>query len=220
MRITAVTTCVRYAEHLNRGIEVWRDTLDEWLVVTAPEDSATQALCERHGVRVRVTDAFTRHPRALFDKALAISEALAELAPRDWLLLVDADIQAPPQWRQALARCEAGALYGAGRGDRSAPFVARMKQGGELGGFFHLWHSSDPAWLADPSLGSWEHAGAYDTVFERRWPAERRVRLPVRLRHSGRAFTDWCGAGRQAVLRDRLAERRRRGGFDHERLDR
>ena len=231
MRIAAVTTCVSraYAERLALGIETWRDTLDEWIVVTTATDRATLDLCQRHRVRTLATNAFTRDPRAIFDKAQAINEGLAALAPSDWLLLIDADVRPPVDWRRALECCEPGTLYGARRGQHARPVVSgtapvpgppvRPGMRNELGGFFHLWAAADPAWTAEPTLGSYVSAGAYDSAFEMRWPRERRLRLQLTLSHSGRPDRDWCGVGNDAGFREMLKKRRELGGWGHERLD-
>lgn len=229
MKISAVTVCESYSQHLAKGATVWRDTLDAWIVVTSVTDRATLDLCSGLGIRALCTDALHRDPRAHFDKASAIMEGLAALVPADWILLVDADMQAPKDWRRALERCVPGNLYGAWRNTSRDPKVLggvptaepEPKPGrrGELGGFFHLWHATDPAWTAEPTLGSWVSAGAYDTRFEQRWPRERRLRAPLMLAHSGRPDRDWCGAGRDAEMHKMLAARRARGGsLEEERL--
>lgn len=219
MKITAFTTCWNYAKHLRRHLS-WRDELDRWTIVTHPLDTETLELCRAEGLETFVTDAFSRHPRAYFDKALALSEAIADIGPCDWILQVDADVGPPTGWRgcvEELAR--PGSIYGAGRGGVMAVRPGGTRVDGELGGFFHLWNAQDPAWADDPTLGSWVSAGAYDTVFEQRWPRLNRVRLPIMLSHSGKRDTDWCGVGNQAGMRELIIARRDRGMLA-ERLDR
>lgn len=219
MKITAFTTCWRYARHLRRHLG-WRDELDRWIVITHPTDTETIELGRAAGLELVVTDAFSRHPRAYFDKALALSETIESVGPCDWILQVDADVGPPAGWRRCVEEnARVGFIYGTGRGGVMGVRPGGPRVDGELGGFFHLWNAWDPIWTADPTLGSWVSAGAYDTVFEQRWPRLNRVRLPIMLTHTGKRDTDWCGVGNVAGMRDLLLARNARGML-HERLDR
>lgn len=217
MKISAFTVCVNYDRHLARGIDAWASSLDEWTVATHPDDLATHALCAQHGVRTFCTDAFYRDPRARFDKFLALSEAIAAHPPSDWALLIDADVAPPADWREIVERAapRVGTLYGARRCVNGAKYPDA-----ELAGYFQLWHSSDPAWTADPTLGSWVSCGSGDSALMMRWPRPtRQVVLPITLTHSGDPGANWCGVGRDAE-RVEMLRARRVAGWQAERLDR
>lgn len=213
MKISAVTVCFGYADHLARGIEVWRHTLDEWVVVTHPTDGATIQQCERRRVRTVVTDAFARDG-ARFNKAAALDAGLASLEGGDWLATIDADVSAPRDWRARAEHARPGFLYGARRSESDGELVPEGMQAG----FFQLWHSSDPRWTARPSFGSWMHCGSYDEAHLNRWPDECRAWLPLTLVHHGERRRHWCGRGAAVAMAEAEAERVRRGGWDHENL--
>jgi hypothetical protein len=217
VKIHAYTVCVNYDRHLARGIDGWRGSLDGWTVATHPDDLATQALCAQHGVDAHLTDAFYRDPRARFDKFLGLSEAIAAHPPEDWLLLIDADVAPPADWRAIVERAapQPGALYGA----RRQHVDGRRIVDGELAGYFQLFHASDPAWLADPTLGSWVSGGSGDSALMLRWPRERPVVLPLTLTHHGEPGANWCGVGREAE-RVAMLRARKVAGWRAERLDR
>ena len=215
MKISAYTACVNYDRELARGIDPWRAGLDEWTVVTHPDDLATHALCAQHGVRTFATDAFYRDPRARFDKFLSLSEAIAAHPPGDWILLIDADVSPPSDWRAIVERAcpQIGTLYGAKRQYADG----RRIVDGELAGYFHLYHSTDPAWAADPTLGSWVSCGSGDSALLARWPRARQVVLPITLVHAGEPGVNWCGVGRDAE-RVEMLRARRENGWRAERL--
>lgn len=216
MKIHAYTVCVGYDRELARGIDAWRAGLDGWTVATHSDDLATQALCAQHGVEVFLTDAFYRDPRARFDKFLGLSEAIAARPPEEWLLLIDADVQPPEGWRRFVegARPKIGTLYGAKR-----QVDGRAYPDAELAGYFQLFHTSDPAWTADPWLGSWVSCGSGDSALMLRWPAAQQVVLPLALTHHGSPGANWCGVGRDAE-RVEMLRARKASGWRAERLDR
>lgn len=213
-RLAGLTVCVDYSDHLSKSLAKWQAGLDELLVVTAPRDEATQELCRVLGVRVHLTDVFWDRG-ALFNKGAAIAEAWRTLAPSDWRLLFDADIEPPEDWRTAIGDLEPGFLYGAPRFDAVS--------GGQIGdpnpcGWFLIAHAADPNLQRDPVVDDhWAHAGGYDTTLMERWPRERRRWLPLKVLHHGETWKNWCGVGNDEAMRQLLAERRRRGGrYDHE----
>lgn len=217
MKIAGLVSCVDYSDLLARGIDGWRNGLDSLLVVTSSEDGPTAALCARAGVDLYATDAF-KADGAVFNKAKALDEALGVLAPADWVLFFDADVVPPPDWRERVesAAPTAGNLYGSTRREESgAPILEE-----ELAGCFHLWHVADPVAQDRPLLGSWVSAGSYDSAFWMRWPADRRKLLRLDLTHLGAMGRNWCGRGNVAGMTRLFAERQRRGGWKHERLDR
>ena len=216
MKITGITTSVGYADKLARGLALWRDGLDALTVVTRATDRATLALCESTGVPTLCTEAFTRD-RAAFNKAAALDDGLLAAAPSDWVLFFDADIVPPSDWRQVVEFAEpvCGSIYGARREFEDGRWIGD----GELAGYFQLWHIADPATQGRPLLGSWMNASGYDSTFIERWAEERRIILPLTLTHLGQPCRNWCGIGNVAGMTKLHKDRKRFGGYKHERLD-
>lgn len=224
MRITGLTVCVDYAEHLAKSIQLWKDGLDEFVVITSFTDWATEQLCRDNGVVRYPTGAFWSDG-AKFNKGRAIAEAFEELLPRQsdnrWILFFDSDIEPPKDWMEELDDCESEGLihknylHGAFRCD---PQTKRIISDPDIAGFFHLAHTSCPHMKRQPIVDvHWYHAGNYDSTFQNRWPKERRIRLPLMLIHHGEPGKNWCGVGHAEDVKKLHAERKkRRGRWDHE----
>jgi hypothetical protein len=120
--LEGVTVSVNYADFLDETLTANLDHFDEFCVVTAHDDRATQAVCDRHGVICVKTDV---HRELLgpgggldrFNKGLMINLGLAHLRHRGWLLHLDADIVLPDRLRFMLnkSRLDDDCLYGADR---------------------------------------------------------------------------------------------------------
>lgn len=215
MFVSGVTTCVNYADLLSKGLPVWKDTIDDLLVVTRPDDKDTLALCDRLGVRSLATLAFERDG-AVFNKAAALEEGLSLLNPKAWCLFFDADIIPPTDWKKELKRhkLRPGNLYGMRR---------RLENGSSfrdagINGFFQLWHVSDPHAQDRPLLGSWHNASCYDVAFAQRWEKRARIVIPIFMTHQGEPAKNWLGRGKGGV--DELKARWKAQGHQQgERLD-
>lgn len=217
MHISAFTVCVNYADYLSASLERWRDSLDSLVVITSPQDHATQELCSLLGVRVHTTDVFYASG-AKFNKGAAIAEAYAAgPTPPDWVLFFDADVIPPENWRPLVEshvmvaqRC----LYGCFRDELDGSPINDP----DIAGFFHLAHISDPNMQHVPVVDAhWYHCGGYDSTFQNRWPRDQRIRLPLRLTHQGETWKNWCGRGNTEAMQELLATRRRKGGdWKHE----
>jgi hypothetical protein len=215
VKITGLVVCVDYAPQLARSLPIWKSTLDRILVVTAERDMATIDLCCEHGIETFITDAFWRDG-AQFNKGAAMAEAFDFLEPDDWHLFFDADVIPPSFWLDRLAGIQPGTLYGAHRIlESGVPFREP-----ELAGCFHLAHASDPHMQIKPVVDTqWRHAGNYDSTFQARWPANRRVKLPILLTHIGHPGQNWCGVGNREAMNELKAERRRRRSWRHETVE-
>lgn len=99
----------------------------------------------------------------------------------------------------------------------------------EWAGYSQIFHASDPV-LGPPPWHEvdWKHAGGADSIFQRKWPAERKVRPPWEVLHLGEAGKNWFGRGADPRLTDEVWKRRRQirqaGGseaeqFKQERFD-
>ncbi|HEY1190582.1 MAG TPA: hypothetical protein VGE74_23315 [Gemmata sp.] len=231
MTIHGITCSVDFADRLASGIDRWAAGLASLCVVTTPDDSATLALCvDRPGVRVHMTDAFTRDGAA-FNKGAALSEAVdaGKVPMGDWVLAFDADIIPPADWadRIANARPVAGTLYGATRtlcdGLADADAATQRVDDADVAGFFMLFHGRDVNAAHRPLFDScWRHAGNYDTRFMHRWAGggsgDRQI-LPLLVAHQGPVRENWWGRGNAVAMRRMEEERNRRGGsYEHERI--
>ena len=116
MKIEAVVTCVDYADFLAETLPHNRVLFDKMVVVTAPEDKATQRICEYWHVECLPTDSF-RSRWGEFCKGAAINEGLQKLQKKDWLVHMDADILLPPLTRSMLenADLDPSFIYGIDR---------------------------------------------------------------------------------------------------------
>jgi glycosyltransferase involved in cell wall biosynthesis len=218
VKLSAITVCVNYSEFLGQSLARWKAGTDELIVVTHPGDIATKALCSGFGVRCHPTARFYQSGAA-FNKAGALNQAISEtgiLDRADWFAFVDADVVPPADWREQLedADLRGGNLYGARRFAEDG----RLIPDGELAGYFQLFSAADPAAQGRPLLIEFSHAGCYDSVFMARWPLARRIFLPLDLVHLGDCGRNWCGRGNDQAMGAMLHERRRRGGWQHERL--
>ncbi len=115
--LEGLTVSVNYADFLDETLSRNLDHFDEFAVVTAADDRATQAVCQRHGVICVKTDVYREDPLDRFNKGLMINLGLAHLRNRGWLLHLDADIVLPDRLRFMLnkSRLQEDCLYGADR---------------------------------------------------------------------------------------------------------
>ena len=115
-RLEAVMICVDYADFAAETIPLNQRHFDDFVVVTAPEDKATQRVCAYYGVRQVWSDRF-RSRWGEFHKAKGINHGLENLKLDDWVLHLDADIILPPKTRTLLKRAnlDKTCLYGCDR---------------------------------------------------------------------------------------------------------
>lgn len=219
MKITGQVVSVDYAPQLEQTLPLWLASCERVLVVTAERDEATRNICARLGVPVLLTDVFWSGG-AKFNKGAGIAagfEALQKLQRSEWHLFFDADVVPAADWKEQLMRfnLRPGNLYGSDRFTEDGKLIRE----GELAGCFHLAHIDDPCMSVRPIVDThWTHAGNYDSTFQARWPHRQRIKLPLRLKHLGEPFRNWCGVGNQAGMDELFADRRRRGGWQHERI--
>jgi hypothetical protein len=116
MRIEAVIVCKNYSDFLAHSLPENLQFLDRVVVVTHPDDKATQALCNKFGVDVFPTAVMHDDGDAL-NKGRAINLGLQHLRHDGWLLHLDADIVLPHRFRQMLAhaKLDQANIYGADR---------------------------------------------------------------------------------------------------------
>jgi hypothetical protein len=221
MGISTVISCVNYDDFLSLTLSRTLGVLDDVTILTAPDDDATIALAQRHGVRVLATDAWRS---GSFNKAKSLNEWLAQLDDAEpeesWCLTLDADILLPAGVtidvrgldpatlfgaRRRMCDSEAGwhALIAGARAPDSFPLdVASVWQGrvwmlptanpAGLQGCFHLWNRALGA--GDRRFTEAPSAGDYDVAFALSFPEERRAFLAeYDILHLGECRTNWQG---------------------------
>lgn len=192
MRIDGLVTCVGkdYCSKLREAMPIWRETLDSITLVTEPGDPA-----EHTSARSIATDVFTRYG-AQFNKGAALSYLYQIARPSEWVLVFDADVKPPRNWRDSLNFIEKGYLYGAKR-------VGQLPQ--DPIGYFQLFHAKDPRAGRSPLFDCrYTHAGCYDQNFLEMWPKQRRQILGIDLEHLGAKRTNWFGPRAEKLMMDKL----------------
>jgi hypothetical protein len=118
IKIEAVTTCVGCADFLAHTLPLTKPCFDKIVVVTAPEDKDTKAVCDHWGVKYRQTDAF-RTRWGEFNKGAGINCGLEDLSRDAWMVHLDCDIILPSHFRQsiALADLDTSMVYGIDRAE-------------------------------------------------------------------------------------------------------
>jgi hypothetical protein len=114
--IEAVVICVNYADFLAWTLPANRNQFDRMVVVTTPDDTATQKLCETYDVECVQTDVFTADGD-VFAKAKGINAGLKRLTRNGWVVHMDADIYLPPKTRRVISNLplDSGKIYGCDR---------------------------------------------------------------------------------------------------------
>ena len=103
MYLQAVTVCVNYSDFLAQTLPYNKQHFDHMVVVTTPEDTATQKVCEYYNVECLKTNEFTQNGDP-FNKAKGINVGLQWLSKHDWVVHLDADIYLPPLARGIFER--------------------------------------------------------------------------------------------------------------------
>jgi hypothetical protein len=120
MRISYLTVCVNYVDYLAVSYKHNKGLFDDYTVVTSPEDSATQAFCQKNGLGCVITDVFYQEGAA-FNKGAGLNVGLAARLQSghafDWVAIMDADTFVPMDFRAHLVRAKLDKewLYGCKR---------------------------------------------------------------------------------------------------------
>lgn len=116
--VTGVLVCVNYSDYLVHCVDANHNKLDRIIVVTTPDDSDTKKVCSKYAnVEVVETRCFYEGGRT-FDKGKALNLALerVERHKTSWVLIHDADIVLPEDFRKQLdIKVNSLTLYGAPR---------------------------------------------------------------------------------------------------------
>ena len=106
--ITALLTSVDFSDILELTLRHNKPLFKKILVITSPQDGNTQAVCKNLDVECLVSDGFAPG----FNKGAAINEGLALLKQEGWLMITDADIFWPPDFKEMLPFLHPQYLYG------------------------------------------------------------------------------------------------------------
>jgi Glycosyl transferase family 2 len=116
MIIECVIVSKNYSDFLAHTIAENLTQVDRMVVVTHPDDKATQALCNKFGVDCLETEVMHDDGDS-FNKGRAINLGLSHLRHEGWLMHLDADILLPHNFKKMLkhARLDEKCIYGADR---------------------------------------------------------------------------------------------------------
>ena len=179
IKIEAVVTCVGCADILAHTLPLNFRQFDRMVVVTAPEDKATQKVCDYYGVPVFLTDAFQSR-WGQFCKGAGINEGLARLDKDAWILHLDADIILPPNFRSVIenADLDTTMIYGCDRAEfKSFADWQRFHQAPEPNtqgaGFFI--HISNHGQQLGTRVAFQHHGGYIPIGFFQLWHADSKI---------------------------------------------
>ena len=203
--LECVITCVNYGDFLAHTLPLNKQHFDRVVIVTTPEDKATQRVCEFWNVHCIQEKRITEN--ASFYKGVGINRGLKALGKGGWTLHMDADIILPPTFRSHITHGQLNTnhIYGCDRfmvksfeeweefytcprlqhenniftHIDSFPMGARVYKSEESGyipiGFFQLWHS-------DSGVNEYpeQHKSAArgDMLFSLKWDRAHRSLLP------------------------------------------
>lgn len=214
IEIDGLVVCENYSDYLCQCIENWKKSLRSILVVTSNRDIDTHNLVEMYELDIFKTDVFWER-NAKFNKGAAISQAYNSRQWDDWVLFFDADIKPPDNIASMIGCPIVGNLYGANRVLENGEKINES----EIVGAFSLFHSSDKNAKIRPIVDvHWSHCGNYDSRFQGRWDADRKIKLPIEVTHLGAPFENWCGRGNAAAMKSLWEKRARNRGYAHEKI--
>lgn len=199
----AFTVCVDYADYLSVTLPYNLHHFEQVIVITSPHDRTTVDLVLSYPadkVRLYTTDLFYRDG-AIFNKWRSLEAAFDSFGREGWICLLDADTVWP---KEAPLDLVVGNLYSPLRnmGPETNLIPPEDVWGryrehrnvGEWAGYSQIFHASDPVLGSPPWYEiDWTHAGGGDSMFQLKWPKDRKLRPSWRALHLGPAGTNWCG---------------------------
>jgi len=183
--LECVTVCKGYSDYLDVTMKRNARQFDKWVIVTSKDDKATLRL--HHGfthIQPIISDRFEQD--GPFNKAAAINDGIINLKREGWILLLDADVLLPTNFRIKFDQMDLDpeAIYGCQRYDwpmekyldANKAYCKLVDNRKDIGvGAFQLFHSSAKAlgkldWYPETS-GTCK---TDDRLFVRKWPLEKR----------------------------------------------
>lgn len=207
-KLRAIMVCVNYADLLEHTLPYNRHHFSDVMIVTTPADKETIKIALRNKCLLTLTESFYDNG-ADFNKWKAVEEGLDNFGRVGWLCNMDADVL----WPKVLPDFDLhqGCIYGPRRRMMEQvklplPFEEIWNryplhpQSREIAGFSQIFHADDPAVAVLPWFEqNWRHAGGGDSMFQYRWKAEHRQRVPFEVLHLGSAGRNWCGRSTNLV---------------------
>jgi len=200
--MNSITVSVNYDDLLALTLAGNRHHFQIVVVVTSKDDHQTRLVAEQLGCPTYLSEGFHANG-ASFNKGLAIEEALSALSWNGWICHFDADIVLPV--KMDFTNIEPGNLYTAcrrlcrdpsdyhGQQDWSGFPLVPEKDPFDCGAV-QFFHTDDPVLTTRPWYPTeWKHAGVSDTVFNAKWPANKRHYLPFEVLHLGEPYVNWHG---------------------------
>ncbi len=209
----AILVSVDYGDILSLTLPHNKHHFTELMVVTSSEDKETQAIAKANDVDCFITDSFY-WDGAVFNKWRALERAWDAFGRKGWQCVMDADVLWP---KKVSKRFKKGILYSPWRRvlkDIKLPLPPeeewdKLPYHPDTGfaGYTQIFHSSDTT-LPDPPWHeiNWAHAGGADTMFQNRWPKNKKVRPDWEVLHLGPPCKNWCGRTTSRVDGKRLED--------------
>lgn len=116
MRVEAVSVCVGYHDFLAETVKQNIGLLDQWTIITSPDDHPTQEVCRKFNMKMIMSDDGKRFGEP-FNKGRLVERALQHSSANGWRLHIDADIVLPHDFRHRLlaADLQEDMIYGVDR---------------------------------------------------------------------------------------------------------
>lgn len=199
----AILVCQNFADVLALTLPYNRHHFEEVYVVTSSRDCdlPVKDIAGRCDAKAVTTDVFWDQGAA-FNKWGAMEAGLDVMKREGWICVMDVDIVWP---HFAKYRCHPGRLYTPRRRicaqiPESIPaenqwdqFPIDNRMPAHFSGYTQIFHAGDPR-AARPWFGRWGHdASTADSLFQKRWPAARKVRPSFEVLHLGEICKHWKG---------------------------
>lgn len=171
--VTAIIVSVDYADSLAQTLPHNLPLLDYVVVVTTPDDLATQQVCIENGVTFIATDRCFEGGAA-FNKGKMLNEGLRG-RKLDWVLFIDADVKLNPTFREFVKGhvLNPGCLYFTRRVG-----AAHISENREPNGYFQLWNPLSLAMRGREVSEEFCSAASVDSWFMQQWDPAKLVYLP------------------------------------------
>ncbi len=116
-KLEAITVAINYSDYLELTLPENISYFDNYNILTIEEDKETIELCNKYGANCIIVDNPFGKNGFSFDKGYVIQEGLRNLKFFDWILLLDADIIVPTNFRELLNldSLDMNILHGASR---------------------------------------------------------------------------------------------------------
>lgn len=89
--VEVIITCLNYDDYLAITLPKNLEQIKNITIVTSSEDKNTQRICDIEGARIIHSKRITS-PTEPFAKGKAINDAIDIIGPKEWIMLIDADI--------------------------------------------------------------------------------------------------------------------------------